>query len=81
MADHDHDYVHGTMDIHEQQSTFALFWAITKWSSILIIITLVLLAVTRTNAADCKKSDQAAAHLNSCGKLHVEEPAAEGAEH
>jgi len=71
----DGEYVHGTMDIGEQRKTFALFWAITKWSSILIGIVMVFLALTRTNAYDCSKAEVAAAHLNSCGKL----PAAEGA--
>lgn len=70
----DSEYVHGTMDISEQRKTFALFWDITKWSSVLIGLLLVVLAFTRTTAVDCSKGDVAAAHINSCGKL----PAAEG---
>lgn len=65
----DGEYVHGSQDIHEQQATFALFWTLTKWSSVLIIIALILLAFTRTTAVDCSKGDVAAAHINACGKL------------
>ncbi len=68
------EYVQGSMDIHEQQSTFALFWSITKWSSIAIVVSLVLLAFTRTGAVDCKNSEQAALHVNSCGKATVAAP-------
>jgi hypothetical protein len=71
----DGEYVHGTMDIDEHRKTFALFWTITKWSSILIGISLVFLAVTRTSSYDCSKAEVAAAHINACGKL----PQAEGA--
>jgi hypothetical protein len=70
------EYVQGSMDIHEQQGTFALFWSITKWSSIAIGIALVLLALTRTGAVDCKNSEQAAQHINSCGKATVAAPEA-----
>ncbi len=71
----DGEYVHGTMDIAEQRKTFALFWAITKWSGIVIVLVMVFLALTRTTAYDCSKAEVAAAHLNACGKL----PPAEGA--
>jgi hypothetical protein len=30
---------------------------------------MVILALTRTNAIDCKNAEQAAAHINACGKL------------
>ena len=63
------EYVHGTMDISEQRSTFNLFYALTKWGSVIVILAVVLLAFMRTNAVDCSKSDQAAAHINACGKL------------
>ncbi len=63
------EYVQGTMDISAQRSTFNLFYNLTKWGSVLCVIAVVLLAVTRTNAPDCTKADQAAAHLNACGKL------------
>lgn len=73
MADHaehaDHEYVHGQMDISEHKSTYDLFWALTKWGSVLVGIIVVLLAVTRTNAYDCTKADVAAKHINACGKL------------
>jgi hypothetical protein len=65
----DGEYVHGSQNIEEQKETFALFWVLTKWSSVLIIVALALLAFTRTNAVDCSKSDIAAKHLNACGKL------------
>ena len=72
----DHEYVHGAMDIREQQATFGLFWTLTKWGSVLCVIALVMLAITRTNAANCKNMEEAAKHINACGKLH----AAEGTE-
>lgn len=71
----DGEYVHGSQDIEEHKATFALFWTLTKWSSVFIIIALVFLAFTRTTAVDCSKSDVAATHLNACGKL----PSATGA--
>ncbi len=72
----DGEYVQGAMNIDEQRNTFALFWTITKWSSVLIGLTLVILAATRTSAYDCSKAEVAAAHINACGKLPQ---AAEGA--
>lgn len=63
------EFVHGSMDIGEHRKTYALFWTLTKWSSVLIVIALVLLAFTRTNAVDCKNSEAAASHINACGKL------------
>lgn len=38
------EHVVGTMDIQEQQKTFALFWTLTKWSLILIVLLLIGLA-------------------------------------
>lgn len=72
------DFVHGEMDISEQRSTFDLFYTATKWGTILVVALVAILAVTRTNAVDCSKSDQAAAHLNACGKVAH---GAEGAAH
>lgn len=72
------EYVHGSMDISEQRATFNLFYSLTKWGSVVVVAAMVLLALTRTNAVDCSKADQAAAHLNACGKLAH---GAEGAEH
>ena len=69
----DHEYVHGSQDIHEQRATFALFWSLTKWGSVLCVVALVLLAITRTNAANCKNGEEAAKHINACGKLHAAE--------
>lgn len=68
----DGEYVQGSMDITEQKATFGLFYELTKWGSILVILAVVLLAVTRTNAVDCSKADQAAANINACGKLPAE---------
>ena len=73
------EYVHGSMDISEQRSTFNLFYSLTKWGSIAMVVAMVLLALTRTNAVDCTKADQAAAHINACGKLPAE--GGESAEH
>lgn len=71
------EYVQGTMDISEQRATFNLFYNLTKWGTVLVIAVVVLLALTRTNAVDCSKADQAAAHINACGKIAQ---GAEGAE-
>lgn len=65
----EHEYVPGEMDISDHRKTYAVFWALTKWGSILTVAVLVLLAVTRTNAVDCSKSAVAAQHINACGKL------------
>lgn len=72
------EYVHGSMDISAQRGTFAGFWTFTKWGSIVLGLIVILLAITRTNAPDCSKGDQAAAHLNACGKINH---GAEGAGH
>jgi hypothetical protein len=69
MAEAEGEYVHGSMNIEAQRDTFAVFWTVTKWASVLIGLTLVLLATMRTNAIDCTKAEQAASHINSCGKL------------
>lgn len=48
MADHhnDHsDYVHGEMDIHQHQSTYALFGNMTKWGSLILAVLLVFLVI------------------------------------
>lgn len=73
----EHEYVPGNMDLSEHRKSYALFWALTKWSSILIILALVMLAATRTNAVDCSKSAIAAQNINSCGKLGLADSAAE----
>lgn len=73
------EYVPGSMDISEQRKTFDLFYKLVKWGSIISVVALAGLAITRTNAVDCSKSDQAAAHLNACGKLPHD--AAGGGEH
>lgn len=38
----------GSMDITEQEKTFAGFMTITKWSVIAIIVLLIILAIFRT---------------------------------
>ena len=72
------EYVQGSMDITEQKATFNLFYTLTKWGTVLVVGAVVILALTRTNAVDCAKAEQAAAHLNACGKIVH---SAEGAEH
>lgn len=69
MAEAEHEYVHGSMNIEAQRETYAMFWAVTKWASVLIGITLLLLALTRTNAIDCTKGEVAARNLIACGKM------------
>jgi hypothetical protein len=46
MAEQEHE--HGTMDITAQEKTFAGFMTFTKWTVIVIIAILVLLAIFRT---------------------------------
>ncbi len=72
------EYVPGTMNISEQRSTFNLFYALTKWGTIFVVLAMVVLALTRTNTVDCANAEVAAAHINTCGKVL---PGAEGAEH
>ena len=45
MAD---DHKHGSMDITEQEKTFAGFVTVSKWTVIVIIAVLVFLAIFRT---------------------------------
>jgi len=47
MADHhdDSEYVHGQMDVHQQQNSYELFASLTKWGSLLIAVLLVFLVI------------------------------------
>lgn len=47
MSDHhDHsDYVHGKMDIHQNESTYALFGNLTKWGSLVLSVALVFIVL------------------------------------
>ncbi|MFT4075312.1 MAG: aa3-type cytochrome c oxidase subunit IV [Asticcacaulis sp.] len=47
MADShdDSDYVHGQMDIHQQQSSYELFTHLTKWCSLFLAVILVFLVI------------------------------------
>lgn len=47
-AAHNSDYKRGTQDIREQNATFALFWALTKWGIIGCTLLMVFLAVMFT---------------------------------
>lgn len=42
------DYKRGSMDIREHESTYALFWSLTKWSGIFIVLVLLGLLIFRT---------------------------------
>jgi Bacterial aa3 type cytochrome c oxidase subunit IV len=44
MANAPQSYKRGSQDIRENQATFALFWFLTKWSLVLILITMIALA-------------------------------------
>jgi hypothetical protein len=44
MASAPQTYKKGNQDISEQRESFALFWALTKWSLVVIAITLIFLA-------------------------------------
>ena len=45
MADHDHDYHRGEMDIQEQVATFHMFNGMTKWGSLLLAAALLMLTM------------------------------------
>jgi hypothetical protein len=50
MADPHHaeahdDYVRGSQEISEQEGTFSLFMGLTKWGSLLIAVTLLMLVL------------------------------------
>lgn len=44
-ADAHDDYVRGSQEISEQEGTFSLFMGMTKWGSLLIAATLLLLVL------------------------------------
>jgi hypothetical protein len=44
MASTPHTYTKGKMDLSEHNATYGLFWSLTKWGIVLIVITLVLMA-------------------------------------
>ena len=44
MASAPQSYKRGSQDIREQQSTFALFWGLTKWGLIVTIALMIFLA-------------------------------------
>ena len=46
MADHNHE--HGTMDVTEQEKTFAGFMTWTVWVLVIVAIVLIFLAATQT---------------------------------
>ena len=48
MASAPQTYKRGSQDIRENQSTYALFWTLTKTSIILIVILMVVLAYAFT---------------------------------
>lgn len=47
MADHhdDSEYVHGQMDVHQQQHSYELFASLSKWVSLYLATTLVFLVI------------------------------------
>ncbi|MBX7248732.1 MAG: aa3-type cytochrome c oxidase subunit IV [Caulobacteraceae bacterium] len=45
MADSKHEYHRGEMDISEQEATYSLFMGLSKWGSLLIAASLVLLTI------------------------------------
>jgi hypothetical protein len=44
MASTPSTYKRGTQDIRAQQETFALFWALTKWGTIVTVLIVIGLA-------------------------------------
>ena len=45
MADHHHEYQHGSMDIRDQEKTFAGFIRMSIWVTVIVIGVLVFLAL------------------------------------
>jgi len=54
MADHhDHssdDFVHGEMDVHQQQHSFDLFVNMTKWGCLFLAVALTFLVILTCTA-------------------------------
>ncbi len=44
MASAPQTYKRGSQDIRENKATFGLFWGLTKWSVILILLLMIVLA-------------------------------------
>jgi hypothetical protein len=44
MANAPTSHKKGTQDIRAQQETFALFWALTKWGTIITLLIMIALA-------------------------------------
>jgi hypothetical protein len=45
MAEHEAEYHHGDMDVSEQANTYAVFGEITKWSSLVIGVMVLVLTI------------------------------------
>lgn len=63
------DYVHGAMDIGAHKKTFATFWTLTKWGTVLSVLLMIGLAALRTNQKDCTKPGASERYLKECGRL------------
>ena len=46
---HDNEHQIGTMDISQHKKAYAGFLVFSKWSTVGILLTMVLLAIFRTN--------------------------------
>jgi hypothetical protein len=44
MASAPQTYKKGTQDLREQQATYAVFWALTKWGIVGVVVLLIVLA-------------------------------------
>ncbi len=44
MASAPQTYKKGNQDIREQQATFALFWGLTKWGIVVVVLVMIFLA-------------------------------------
>jgi hypothetical protein len=45
MAEHASDHTHGQMDIHQQQASFDVFVAMTKWGSLAVAVVVLTAAI------------------------------------
>ena len=45
MAEHDHDYHRGSMDVSEQARTYEVFGALCKWGSLATAVLVLMLTI------------------------------------
>ncbi|MGZ5993947.1 MAG: aa3-type cytochrome c oxidase subunit IV [Caulobacteraceae bacterium] len=46
MADHASDYVHGEMDIHQQEASYRGFYLLAKWGSLAVAVAVLFATIS-----------------------------------